>query len=122
MQKDWITTGNAACSGIAGWWRLRSGLGAPVQFVQRLPVAGAGLESLLSFARQLPASPTNSYGPVDSATDSSRRSTPHPLDSPGAGRRPAASLPPWDVPEHAAVPIVIQSFCITPILAFLNDF
>jgi hypothetical protein len=26
------------------------------------------------------------------------------------------------MPEHAAVPIVIQSFCITPILAFFNSF
>jgi hypothetical protein len=26
------------------------------------------------------------------------------------------------MPQHAAVPIVIQSFCITPILAFLNSF
>jgi hypothetical protein len=26
------------------------------------------------------------------------------------------------MPKHAAVPIVIQSFCITPILAFFNSF
>jgi hypothetical protein len=26
------------------------------------------------------------------------------------------------MPQHAAVPIVIQSFCITPILAFFNSF
>jgi hypothetical protein len=26
------------------------------------------------------------------------------------------------MPEHAAFPVVIQSFCITPILAFFNSF
>jgi hypothetical protein len=26
------------------------------------------------------------------------------------------------MPEHAALPVVIQSFCITPILAFFNSF
>jgi hypothetical protein len=28
MQKDWITIGTAACSGIADWWLVRSGVGA----------------------------------------------------------------------------------------------
>jgi len=26
------------------------------------------------------------------------------------------------MPQHAAFPVVIQSFCITPILAFFNSF
>jgi hypothetical protein len=26
------------------------------------------------------------------------------------------------MPQHAAVPVLIQSFCITPILAFFNSF
>jgi hypothetical protein len=62
-------------------------------------------------------------GPVNSATDSSRRTRPHSLDSSGAGTRPAASLRPWDRPQHAAYrPLIIQFFCITPIQAALNDF
>jgi hypothetical protein len=28
MQKDWITIGNTACSGITDWWRWRSRLRA----------------------------------------------------------------------------------------------
>src|SRR5882724_3910070 len=127
MQKDWITTGNAACSGIAARWLVTQPIGSPLQFVQRVPVGGAGLGSPLRFARQLPvvgiAGPgsTNSQGPMTSTTNSRRRTRPHPLDSPRAGTRPAASLPPWDLPQHAAFPVVIQSFCITPIQAALND-
>src|SRR5258708_4531417 len=88
MQKDWITTGTAACSGIAAPWPVTQRVGSPPQFVQRVPVAGAGLGSPLSFARQLPVlclarprtTPTTSQGPINSTTDPSRRSTPHPLD------------------------------------------
>jgi hypothetical protein len=72
-------------------WHYRSvavtqRVGSPLPFAQRPPVAGAGLRahscSLGSFrlyAINDWTSPTG-QGPMTSATDSSRRNTPHPLD------------------------------------------
>jgi hypothetical protein len=59
---------------------------------------------------------------VTSATDSSRRNTPHPLDELEQAPDRLRQCLPWDMPQHAAFPMVVQSFCITPIQAALNDF
>src|SRR5882724_12514170 len=107
MQKDWITTGNVACFGITGWWPLTQPVGSPVSFVQRVSVAGAGLGSLLPFARQLPVcvlggpGPQHRQGPITSATDSSRRTTPHPLDELERAANRLRHCLPGDKPQHA---------------------
>ena len=54
MQKNWMNKYTATwlwhCRPVA--WAQR--VGSPLPFVQRVPVAGAGLGSPLSFGRQLP--------------------------------------------------------------------
>jgi len=47
---------------------------------------------------------------------------PEPAERTGAGTNPLRHQPPAAMPQHAAFPVVIQSFCITPILAFFNSF
>jgi hypothetical protein len=41
MQKDWITKGNAACSGIAARWLVTQQVESPLLFVQRVRCAAA---------------------------------------------------------------------------------
>jgi hypothetical protein len=116
MQKDWITTGTAACSGIAVRWLVTQPVGSPLPFVQRVPVAGAGLESLLPFVRQLPIGrvwPNHRPGTRD--LDHGLKPPQHtaPLDELERAPNRLRHCLPVDLPEHAAFPLVIQSFCIT---------
>jgi hypothetical protein len=124
MQKDWITIGTAACSGITDWWLVTQRVGCPLQFVQRLPVAGAGFESPLSFVRQLPV--------VCLAQPPARDQSTRPRTQAAATNRTRWTS--WSGQPTGCVTATrgyatargiacgIQSFCITPILAFLNDF
>jgi hypothetical protein len=106
-------------------------VGSPVQFVQRLPVAGAGRGNLPPFARQLPVAPG---GPGFGDHLDHRLGT---ADL-GQGLKPPHHTAPAGLTESGhptgcvtatlgyattrGIPFVIQSFCITPIQAALNDF
>jgi hypothetical protein len=65
---------------------------------------------------------TAGKGPPTLATDSSRRSTPHPLDELEQAPDRLRHQPPDGIPQRRGISCGIQSFCITPIQAALNDF
>ena len=127
MQKDWITTGNAACSGITGWWLVTQRVGCPLQFVQRVPVVGAGFGGPLPFARQLPVRGFGDHfndrlGTSDLGHELKPPHHTAPAGLNGSGHPTRCVTASRGRATTRCISCGIQSFCITPIQAALNDF
>jgi hypothetical protein len=102
-------------------------VGSLLQFVQRVPVAGAGLGSLLSFARQLPIVGMAGVTHQQPGTSGLGHELKPPHKTAPAGltesRHPTGCVTATlGYARARGIACGIQSFCITPILAFLNDF
>jgi len=93
MQKDWIRQEMPHGCGMPPGYAVTQRVESPLQCVQRLPVVGQ--------ARSGDVGP-GGQGPVNSTTNSTRRTTPHPPDEPEQAPDKRAARPPRDLPDRAA--------------------
>jgi hypothetical protein len=113
-------------------WHYRSvavtqRVGSPLQFVQRVPVAGAELGSPLSFVRQLPVvrwawTSTTGQGPRDLDHELKPPNKTAPAGLTGSRHSTGCVIASLGYARARGIACGIQSFCITPIQAALNDF